>query len=72
VTDHLLPGSTNENAPDTQPKSGPWANKLIQIWPIEKDWVMWPPKASFTNGGPQWYGYLMHRRRVGQQVEKLV
>jgi hypothetical protein len=71
VTDHLLPEFAKEDAPDSQPKSSPWANKLVQIWPIEKDWVMWPPKASFTNGGPEGYGYLMNRWRVGQQVDQV-
>ena len=72
VTDHLSPEYTNEAAPDSQPKSGGWANKLIQIWPVEKEWVMWPPKASFTNGGPQGYAYLMNRWRIGEQVDQIV
>jgi hypothetical protein len=65
VTDHLYPEFDTEAAPETIPKNGPWAEKLIQIWPIQKDWVMWPPKASFTNGGTQGYGYLLDRWRVG-------
>jgi hypothetical protein len=72
VTDHLLLQYTKQDAPDSQPKSGPWMNKLIQIWPIEKDWVTWPPMASFTNGGPQGYGYLMNRWRVGPQVDQVL
>jgi hypothetical protein len=72
VTDHLLPEYATQDAPDSQPKSGPWADKLIQIWPIEKGCVMWPPKASFTNGGPDGYAYLMKRWRVGHQADQLI
>jgi hypothetical protein len=72
VTDHLYPEFDTEAAPETIPKNGPWAEKLIQIWPIQKDWVMWPPKASFTNGGTQGYGYLLDRWRVGRHVEQLI
>jgi hypothetical protein len=72
VTDHLVPEHDNQHAPDTQPNSGRWAARLIQIWPVEKDWMMWPPVASFTNGGPQGYDYLLDRWRVGERVEKLI
>jgi hypothetical protein len=38
VTDHPLPEYANMPMPDSQPKTGPWAAKLIQIWPPEREW----------------------------------
>ena len=72
MTDHLLPEYDNDDAPEKQPKSGPWEQKLIQIWSTEKEWVMWPPQHSFTNGGLDGYGYLLDRWRVGKHVEQLI
>lgn len=71
VTDHFQPKYDKEGAPETEPKSGPWASKLIQIWPTEKEWMMWPPKRSFTNWGPEGHGYLLDRWRIGKHVEQL-
>jgi hypothetical protein len=45
---------------------------LIRIHPQEKDEVQWPPKDSFTNGGPRGYAYLMDRWRIGEEQEKIV
>ena len=38
VTDHPLLEHADMDMPDSQPKTGPWANKLIQIWPLERKW----------------------------------
>ena len=62
VTDHLLPARTLPD-PELEPRPGPWNRKLIQIWPIQRDWITWPPKASFTNGGPE--GFLLCTSSTG-------
>jgi hypothetical protein len=71
VTDHVMPDYAAINL-GAQPGPGPWDRKLIQIWPVEKEWVTWPPKASFTNGGPEGIGYLLRRWRTGKQVDKII
>ena len=53
-------------------KNGNWNESLIQIWPIQKPTVQWPPKVSFTNGGPRGIAYLMDRWKIGEQVEKVI
>jgi hypothetical protein len=53
------------------PKPGDWGNMLIPIWPIVQPVVQWPPKVSFTNGGPRGYAYLMDRWKIGEQVDKI-
>lgn len=30
-------------------RSGPWDKKLVQIWPVEKQRVAWPPPESFSD-----------------------
>ncbi len=30
-------------------RSGPWESKLVQVWPIEKQRVDWPPPQSFSD-----------------------
>jgi hypothetical protein len=54
-----------------EPKPGDWSNMLIQIWPIEKPVVHWPPTIFFTNGGPRGYYFLMDRWRIGDEVKKV-
>jgi hypothetical protein len=54
------------------PKPGDWDNMLIQICPPGKPIVRWPPKISFTNGGPGGYAFLMDRWRVGSFTEKII
>jgi hypothetical protein len=71
VTDHIRPECAELNF-GTQPGPGPWDTKLIQIWPIEKEWVMWPPKDSFTNGGREGIGYLLRRWRTGKQIDQII
>jgi HipA-like protein len=53
-------------------KMGNWNDSLVQIWPIQKPTVQWPPKVSFSNGGPQGIAYLMDRWRMGVEVQKVV
>jgi hypothetical protein len=48
---------------------GDWNNMLIQIWPIEKPTVQWPPKTSFTNGGAHGIAYLVDRWRMGDKTD---
>jgi hypothetical protein len=45
---------------------------LIELYPKKQKKIDWPPKASFTNGGPQGIAYLMNRWRMGEKVEKVV
>lgn len=52
-------------------KMGNWNESLIQIWPIQKPTVHWPPKVTFTNGGPQGIAYLMDRWRIGEGVDQI-
>jgi hypothetical protein len=54
------------------PKPGDWENMLISIWPISRQTAEWPPKASFTNGGPLGIGYLMDRWRLGDKTDLIV
>jgi hypothetical protein len=69
VTNHILPEFTHLN-PGVDPKPGPWDTTLIQIWPIEKEWVSWPPKGHFMNGGgPEGVGHLFHRWRRGPKAK---
>lgn len=30
-------------------RSGPWESKLVQIWPVEKPRVNWPPPRNFSD-----------------------
>ncbi len=71
VTDHVVTDHSDLN-PEMKPGQGPWDSKLIQIWPIEKEWVTWPPRASFTNGGREGIGYLLRRWRTGKQVNQII
>jgi hypothetical protein len=32
-----------------QMRSGPWDTKLVQVWPLEKQRVGWPPPESFSD-----------------------
>lgn len=52
-------------------KMGDWDESLIQIWPIKKPSVLWPPKVTFTNGGPRGIAYLMDRWRIGEGVDQV-
>jgi hypothetical protein len=71
VTMHINPDSADKGIPDVQPKPGDWYSTLIQLWPKECDTVTWPPKGTFTNGGPLGIAYLMDRWRIGGQVAKV-
>jgi hypothetical protein len=53
-------------------KMGNWNDSLLQIWPVQKSNVQWPPKASFTNGGAHGIAYLMDRWKMGEAVEKVL
>ncbi len=72
TTNHILPEFKDLN-PRIEPKPGPWETQLLQIWPIEKDWITWPPKASFMNGGgPEGVGHLFHRWRRGPKAARQI
>jgi hypothetical protein len=62
----------NTDIPEIGCKMGNWNESLVQIWPTQKLTVLWPPQVSFTNGGPQGIAYLMHRWKIGEQVEKII
>ena len=32
-----------------QMREGPWERKLVQVWPIERERVNWPPSDSFND-----------------------
>jgi hypothetical protein len=69
ITQRLYPKFADVGIPVTQPKGGNWETYLTQIWPIERDWIAWPPKDSFTNGGLNGIAYLLDRWRIGEQVD---
>jgi len=50
-------------------KIGDWDSMLIPIWPVQEPTVSWPPKVSFTNGGPLGIAYLQDRWRLGGIVK---
>jgi hypothetical protein len=58
--------------PPVEPKGTGWENYLTQIWPIEREWVSWPPSDFFTNGPPHEIAYLLDRWRVGERVDSSV
>lgn len=62
----------NIEIPELGCKMGSWNDSLVQIWPIQKPTVQWPPKVSFTNGGPQGLACLMDRWRMGVEVAKVI
>ncbi len=49
-------------------KLGDWADKLVQIWPLQPPVVHWPPPKTFTNGGPDGIAYLADRWRIGEEA----
>jgi hypothetical protein len=71
MTQHTLDGFDEHTIPDLEPKPGDWENQLLQIWPVERERIMWPPPVSFTNGGALGIGYLLDRFRIGDNVEKV-
>jgi hypothetical protein len=71
VTIH--PGSELFTQPEItlHPKPGDWDNLTLSIWPVERPWVTWPPKVSFTNGGLLGIGHLLVRWNGGTKVAKI-
>ncbi len=72
VTDHISPGEYPDGHPDFASRAGTWDMKLLQIWPVQKESVTWPPRVSFTNGGPEGIAYLLRRWRMGKRVNQLI
>jgi hypothetical protein len=68
VTIHM---TLDYDIPEVQPKPGDWDNMLIQLYPKVHKNVNWPPKVSFTNGGPLGVAFLMIRWRGGEKVSKI-
>jgi len=62
----------NTEIPELACKMGNWNDLLAQIWRIQKPTAQWPPKVSFTNGGPQGIEYLMDRWRMGEAVQEVI
>jgi hypothetical protein len=69
ITQRLYPKFADTEMPELRPKEADWDSYLIRIWPIGRDSIMWPPKSSFTNGGPRGIAYLLDRWRVGTEVD---
>jgi hypothetical protein len=61
----------NTEIPQLPCKMGNWNASLVQIWPIQKSIVQWPPKVSFTSGGPHGLAYLSERWRMGQKTGRV-
>lgn len=68
MTLHVHPEHAEMKVPDPNPKPGDWENMLNQIWPVDPRLVMWPPKETFTNGGPKSIATLLDRWRMGDEV----
>ncbi|SRR6266446_3354855 len=62
------PEHQGKDVNDIEPKRGDWNNMLVQIWPVAKQSVMWPPNVTFTNSGPRSIATLMGRWKIGQGV----
>jgi hypothetical protein len=71
ITQHMEREFDDITIPDLAPKPGNWENKLSLIWPVERESLMWPPNATFTNGGPEGIGYLLDRFRIGEAVDEI-
>jgi hypothetical protein len=69
ITQRKFPKFADLDMPALQPKGRGWMNFLTQIWPIEREWVAWPPSSAFTNGGANGVANLMDRWRIGKQVD---
>ena len=57
--------------PEVQPKPGDWDNMLIPLHPKVHKKANWPPRVSFTNGGPLGVAFLKDRWRDGEKVSKI-
>lgn len=68
MTLHVHPELTNAGIPDPEPKPGEWGNLVTQIWPVELQYLMWPPKETFTNNGPKSIATFLDRWRIGENV----
>lgn len=71
ATVHMKLGNAANDIPMVQPKPGDWGNTLVQLYPKVHKQVKWPPKVSFTNGGPLGAAFLMDRWRGGEKVPKI-
>ena len=60
--------STDSNIHNVQPKAGDWDRTLVQLWPITKESVTWPPAETFTTSGPNSIATLINRWKVGKKV----
>jgi hypothetical protein len=71
VTIH--PGSELATQPaiTLRPKPGDWDDMTLSIWPVERPWITWPPKVSFTNGGRLGIGHLLVRWNGETKVAKV-
>ena len=71
VTSHIALEYADLSIPEVQPKPGDWDKMLLKIGPPEQLSLEWPPKVSFTNGGPLGFAYLLDRWRVGGKVAQV-
>jgi len=71
VSLHLTNPPTVPTQIPLEENPGDWDKALTPIWPPKHSSVNWPPVASFTNGGPSGYAYLLDRWRVGNEVSEI-
>jgi len=72
VTTRIFPEYYEYDFPELAARPGNWDSMLTHIYPKKQKKVEWPPKVSFTNGGPLGIGLLMDRwRRPGGKVSKI-
>ena len=62
----INPELKGKSITDVQPKPGDWDNMLLQIRPIARDSVMWPPESDLHQQRPPLdrytYGPLANRK----------
>ncbi len=71
ITQRKPEPASSLSMPVSQPRFADWEAYLLPIWPMERI-LIWPPKRSFTNGGPEGIAYLMDRWRTGKRADKIV
>jgi hypothetical protein len=71
VSVHHAPEYIDREIADVQPKAADWESLLVQTWPMELQYVTWPPNQEFANKGRNSIGGLMERWKIGSNVGEL-
>ncbi len=71
VTIHMNLEYAAYDTPEVRSKPGGWDSMLIQLYPKVQKNLRWPPRVSFTNGGPLGIAFLMDRWRGGERAPKI-